>query len=600
MDYFAARPQCGSRPLTGLWAAQIKAALSAFCPPFYGTLAAMADGGKRIEEGNALAPRLLWLVVGRLLAAILLLLLSAMWAQERFGSAASGNALRGALPIFLCVVALTLLYVLGLRFFGRLQYQAGGQLFADVLLVTWLVWVTGDVYSPYVALYVITIAVASIFLGPRGALITSVGCVIAFTGIAMAAVTGYIPPYTQTAIAAPAYKAVETIGINDVAFLVVGLLSARLTERQSRSDVRLIAATQSLASLRALHERIVESIRSGVVTTDLQGRIYTFNAAAEEITGYKAAEVRGQEASIFFGALDNHIEDSMRAAEAGGTSPRFEADCLTPDGLRVRLGFSIFPLFAETGETTGLVITFQDLTEVRALEEISRRQDRLAAVGRVAASIAHEIRNPLAAMRGSIQVLLSEVDGNSEQAELMEIILRESDRLNRIITDYLTYARPRSSTLTSVDVRDLLRETFTLLRHSHEMREDHRLEAELPETQVMAQADAAQLKQVFWNLSRNALQAMPGGGTLSVELRRETGARLSIIFTDTGRGMTPEQVEHLFEPFSSTTGGTGLGLSIVYQIIREHGGTINVRSRQGQGTTITIELPGNKRSELRA
>jgi two-component system sensor histidine kinase PilS (NtrC family) len=558
----------------------------------------MTDDGKRVEERDALAPRLRWLIAGRLFAAILLVLVSALWTQGRFGAAASAGVLRGALPIFLIVVGLSLIYVPALRFFGRLSYQAGAQFFADVLLITWLVWVTGDVYSPYVALYVMTIAVASIFLGPRGALITSVGCVLAFTGIALLAVSGFIPHYTQAAIVVPTYKAVETIGINDVAFLVVGLLSARLAERQTRSDVRLIAATQSLASLRALHERIVESIRSGVITTDLQGRIYTFNAAAEEITGYKAADVRGQDASILFGDLHDHIGDSLQAAETSEPSPRFESDCLTPDGLRLRLGFSIFPLFAESGETTGLVVTFQDLTQVRALEEISRRQDRLAAVGRVAASIAHEIRNPLAAMRGSIQVLRSEVDGDSSQAELMEIILRESDRLNRIITDYLTYARPRASALASVDVGDLLRETFTLLRHSDEMREDHRLEADLPLTPVTASADAAQLKQVFWNLARNALHAMPEGGTLAVELKLETSRRLRIVFTDTGRGMSPEQVERLFEPFSSTTGGTGLGLSIVYQIIREHGGTINVRSREGQGTTITIELPERKRSEV--
>ncbi len=559
----------------------------------------MTDDGKRVEESNALARRLRWLIAGRLFAAILLLLVSALWTQGRFGAAESAGVLRGALPIFLIVVGLSLIYVPALRFFGRLSYQAGAQFFADVLLITWLVWVTGDVYSPYVALYVMTIAVASIFLGPRGALITSVGCVLAFTGIALAAVSGLIPHYTQAAILVPTYKAVETIGINDVAFLVVGLLAARLAEGQTRSDVRLIAATQSLASLRALHERIVESIRSGVVTTDLQGRIFTFNAAAEEITGYKAADVRGQDASILFGDLHDHIGDSMRAAETNEPSPRFESDCLTPDGLRLRLGFSIFPLFAESGETTGLVVTFQDLTQVRALEEISRRQDRLAAVGRVAACIAHEIRNPLAAMRGSIQVLRSEVDGDSSQAELMEIILRESDRLNRIITDYLTYARPRASALASVDVGDLLRETFTLLRHSDEMRENHSLEADLPETPVVAFADAAQLKQVFWNLSRNALHAMPEGGMLNVELKRETSRRLRIVFTDTGQGMTPEQVERLFEPFSSTTGGTGLGLSIVYQIIREHGGTINVRSREGQGTTITIELPSSKMPEVR-
>ena len=159
----------------------------------------------------------------------------------------------------------------------------------------------------------------------------------------------------------------------------------------------------------------------------------------------------------------------MQAAAAGETSPRFESDCLTAEGLRLRLGFSIFPLFAESGETTGLVITFQDLTQVRALEETSRRQDRLAAVGRVAAGIAHEIRNPLAAMRGSIQVLRSEVDGDSSQAELMEIILRESDRLNHIITDLFDLRAPARLDARELDVRELLRETFTLLRHSPEI-----------------------------------------------------------------------------------------------------------------------------------
>jgi len=353
----------------------------------------------------------------------------------------------------------------------------------------------------------------------------------------------------------------------------------------------LIAATQTLASLRALHERIVESIRSGVVTTDLQGRIYTFNTAAQEITGYEQQDVRGQEASILFGDIGEDITQSLQAAEAGEASPRFEANCLTADGLRLRLGFSISPLFAETGETTGIVITFQDLTQIRALEEASRRQDRLAAIGRMAASIAHEIRNPLAAMRGSIQMLRSEMNADSSQAELMEIILRESDRLNRIISDFLNYARPRSIVLAPVDVGELLRETFTLMRHSPELAEQQRLEVNLPDDPLLAEVDAEQLRQVFWNLARNALQAMPSGGRLQAQLKRKAKGRLIIHFVDTGRGMSPAQVENLFEPFSSTTGGSGLGLSIVYQIIRDHGGTINVRSREERGTTITIELP---------
>src|SRR5215210_8837970 len=228
------------------------------------------------------------------------------------------------------------------------------------------------------------------------------------------------------------------------------------------------------------------------------------------------------------------------------------------------------------------------------MEKTSRRQERLSAVGRVAAGIAHEIRNPLAAMRGSIQVLKSDMQ-DPAQAELMDIVLRGSDRLNRIITDFLTYARPRQFSLAETDLREPLRETFALLRHSPELLDGHRLEEELPGEPLVAMADVEGVRQVFWNLARNALKAMPDGGTLRAEMARSAGGSVRITFADTGRGMTPAQVERLFEPFSSsTTGGTGLGLSIVYQIIRDHGGTINVRSRQGHGTTITIELPAKQ------
>jgi two-component system sensor histidine kinase PilS (NtrC family) len=215
----------------------------------------------------------------------------------------------------------------------------------------------------------------------------------------------------------------------------------------------------------------------------------------------------------------------------------------------------------------------------------------MAAVGRMAASIAHEIRNPLAAMRGSIQMLHAEMDADTEQAQLMEIILRESDRLNKIVADYLNYARPRPAELKNVDLNSLVADTFKLLRNSNEIVDGHRLEEDLPGRPTIVTGDPEQLKQVCWNIARNALKAMPEGGTFHVSLGEAGDNRLRLSFVDNGCGMTPEQVEHLFEPFTSTTGGTGLGLSIVYQIIRDHSGTINVRSRQGEGTTITIELP---------
>ena len=539
------------------------------------------------ESGRTAGSKLGWLIAGRLVTALLLSVFGTIWTR----AGESQQSINKSLVLLTIVASLTIAYAILFRISKNILAQARFQLAVDIVLVTWLAWNSGVIQSPYVALYIVIIAISSLFLGPRGALITSVACAVAFTASSLA-ITGVLGPTPATNLVGGSLsQTVQWVGLFDVAFLVVGLLSARLAERQSRSDVRLQAAKQSLANLRALHERIVESIRSGVVTTDLAGRIYTFNAAAEEITRYREETIRGQDASMLFGDLKDHIAQSVRALQNGETSPRFETNCTTAEGMRVRLGFSISPLSTESGETTGTVITFQDLTQVRTLEETSRRQDRLAAIGRMAASIAHEIRNPLAAMRGSIQMLRAEVDSDSSQAELMEIILRESDRLNRIITDFLSYARPRSLIQARVDVGDLLHQTFALLRHSPEIGANQTVTEDLPLEPVFAQADEGQLKQVFWNLARNALQAMPQGGTLRATLEKNSNNRLRIEFSDTGRGMTPDQVEHLFEPFSSTTGGTGLGLSIVYQIIRDHGGTINVRSREGQGTKITVELP---------
>ena len=535
---------------------------------------------------TALHSRLWWLILGRAAASILLLVVSTLW---KVGD--TTQPLRRIVPVLLALAGLSLLYS-ALQFaWNHPRAEAQIQFVADVLIVTWLVSLTGTLHSPYAALYIVVISVSSLFIGPRGALITSIGSAAAFNASTLLALNG-IGPGSDLRLAGPSLaNTIQSMGLSDISFLVVGLLATKLADRQLRADAQLAAATRSLADLRALHERIVESIRSGVVTTDLQGRIYTFNAAAEEITGYKLEDVRSHDASIFFGDMTRKIADSMNAAATGTVSPRFQADCLTPNGLALRLGFTIAPLFAESGETSGLVITFQDLTDVRALEETSRRQDRMAAVGRLAASIAHEIRNPLAAMRGSIQMLRAEMDSESEQAQLMEIILRESDRLNKIVGDYLNYARPKPAELKNVDVCALVHETFKLLRNSVEISDGHKLVEDLPDRPAIVTGDPEQLKQVCWNIARNAFQAMPDGGVFQTKVIEVDGNRLRLSFVDSGRGMTPEQVERLFEPFTSTTGGTGLGLSIVYQIIRDHNGTINVHSRQGQGTTITIELP---------
>ena len=519
------------------------------------------------------------LIIGRLMAIFLLLVAGWFWNSGRLKLSVE-DLPNEFLLVFLICVGLTIVYFFILRLNKNYALQVRIQFSLDALLITWLVWRTGDSTSPYIPLYIILISIAGIFLGRRGTLLTAVLCVGLLTGMAFLIASGTI--YSFSAMP-ETVKTVQIMAFHNVAFLIVGLLAARLADRHASGE-QLKETTETLANLRVLHERIVESIRSGLITTDLQGTIYTFNAAAAEITGFTPKEMIGKTVFSLFGNIEYSIMPSLETAETGTPPLRFETNLTTPEGFTVHVGYSVAPLFSEKSETSGLIITFQDLTQIRSMEESIRRTDRLAAVGRVAAGLAHEIRNPLGAMRGAIQVLQSGAARDSAQSSLMEITLRESDRLNRIITNFLDYARPRAANFTKIDAREALSDTFTLLRHSPDVKENHYLEYNLPAAPVIISADSTQLKQIFWNLARNSIQAMPSGGKLAVTLKILPDKRVRIIFQDTGCGMSAAQVEKLFEPFSdSTTGGTGLGLSIVYQIVRDHGGTINVRSLEGGG-----------------
>lgn len=540
---------------------------------------------KLLAANIGLAQKVQTLIIGRLVAIFILLVSSWIWFS---GSAdfSLQSIPQSTLLVFIISVGLTAVYFFLLRLSSSLNWQVGLQFILDALLITWLVWRTGDLTSPYITLYIVLIAVSSIFLKPLSTIFMAVLCAALFVTLAVISYFGLIDSASH---GQPLAKIAQIVSFHFVAFLVVGLLAARLADRRASGE-QLREATRSLANLRALHERIIESIRSGLITTDLDGNIYTFNAAAEDITGYKRETVRGRSLFSIFGDIRSDFE--LAAREAGETRGRFEADLRTPEGFSVRIGYSVAPLFSEDGEESGYIVTFQDLTEIRSMEESIRRKDRLAAVGRVGAGLAHEIRNPLGAMRGAIQVLQSSMPPNSVQTDLMGIILRESDRLNSIITNFLSYAKPKVGNLTEIDLCDAIRDTAKLLRHGPEISENHVIEEVLPSKPIFVFADQTQLQQVFWNLSRNAIQAMPDGGRLTIRLEQMPGGKVRIEFEDTGCGMSPEQVERLFEPFAtSTTGGTGLGLSIVYQIIRDHNGTISVRSSEGEGTTITIELP---------
>ncbi len=531
------------------------------------------------------------LILGRLVVIFLLLVTTWIWHSGRL-KLSFEDFPQSIFIGFIVSVGLTIVYFFLLRLSSDLSWQIRLQFGLDALLITWLVWRTGDLSSPFIVLYIVLISVSSLYLKPFGTMLMAFVCIVLFTTLTL--VTSLELIETTGLLLSPA-KVAQGISFHVVAFLVVGLLAARLADRRSSGE-SLQEATKKLASLQALHERIIESIRSGLITTDLEGNIYTFNAAAAEITGYSAADMEGQNISRLFGKIDLEIEQSIQAASEGEQLPRFEAHLETPEGFAVRIGYGITQLLSEENEASGLIVTFQDLTEIRSMEESVRRKDRLAAVGRVGAGLAHEIRNPLGAMRGAIQVLEANTPAQSVQADLMGIIMRESDRLNSIITNFLSYARPKVGNFTEIDVSEAIRETITLLRHSPDVSPDHTLQEQLPPQPVFISADTTQIKQIFWNLARNSIQAMKNGGQLTIKLEPLSQSRIRITFEDTGDGMKPDQVEQLFEPFSkSTSGGTGLGLSIVYQIIRDHNGTINVRSIEGEGTTITVELPAENR-----
>jgi two-component system sensor histidine kinase PilS (NtrC family) len=543
---------------------------------------------ERFFQANPkLLQKMLTLIIGRLFVIFVLLGASWIWNSKELNFNLDEFP-QSFFIVFFVAVGLTLLYFAFLQFNKNYRWQIWLQFLIDSALITWLIWETGVITSPYLILYILLIGVAGVFLSSRGTLLIAVICVVQFTTLSILIATsvmtfkGVLPDYL---------KIIQIVGLNDAAFLFVGLLSSRLSARKL-SGAKLKATAKTLANLRMLHERIVESIRSGLITTDLNGSIYTFNSTAQDITGYTEAEMQGKSIFDLFGNIRRPIQVSLEAAEKSENMPRFNIDLVTPDDTNIHIGYSIAPLFLESGEKKGLIITFQDLTDIRTMQENILRKDRLAAVGRVAAGLAHEIRNPLGAMRGAIQVLESSTPPNSSQASLMQIILKESDRLNKIITNFLTYASPRITNFSKVDLRESIEDTFTLLKHSPDVKENHILKAELPDEPIIIDADPTQLKQIFWNLARNAIMAMPDGGNLLISASEMQNKRIRILFEDTGCGMSPKQVEQLFEPFSqSTTGGTGLGLSIVYQIVRDHYGTINVRSTEDKGTTITVELP---------
>jgi two-component system sensor histidine kinase PilS (NtrC family) len=467
------------------------------------------------------------------------------------------------------------------------------QLVGDALVVTAFVRITGGLDSPMSFLYLLPIAVAALLLVRRGGLILAGVCFALYAGLVLHD-AGWVGLGRVAAFPEPSttWRVSYFLIVHAVAFVAVALLASHLSERVRVQTRELDDRQRAVARLQALNENIIESIHSGVITTDLQGRVNFMNRGGAEITGRAQDDVEGTTIEDLFG-LEAGFLAAAREQLAARRRFRFERHYLDPHGARIFLGIAVSTLQDRAEQPLGYIFTFQDLTEVHAVESQMRLKERMEALGQMAAGMAHELRNPLAAISGSVQYLKGDLKPGGETLELMDIILRESQRLDHTIRDFLTFARPGKFSTQRCDLVRLLEDHLKLLRKSREFTGAHRVETRFAAGEVWCHVDANRMKQVFWNLSTNALKAMPRGGGLTISVRVDRARNeLDITFEDEGVGMDERSREGYFQPFRSAfEEGTGLGAAIVYRLVEEHGGRIEIDSVPGRGTTIHIFVP---------
>ncbi|MEQ1870264.1 MAG: ATP-binding protein [Vicinamibacterales bacterium] len=505
-------------------------------------------------------------------------------------------------PFFLLIAftyALTAMSAATLRVVERRRWLIDVQLACDAAIVSAFVYVTGGITSVFSSLYVVPIVAGSLLRHRRGGLIIAAMSAVLFVALVVVqfmAADARLPvswPTPQTGALPTASVAQYIVALNLFGYLGVALLSGVMSESARTAGVRLQRASTEIADLQALNQHVIDSLPSGLMTTDTSQRVVTFNHAAEticDLTFQLAVDRQLVDVLQMPARLVDELNEGLRK----GAARRLEFRYRRADGREIDIGLTATHLETPGGRV-GYLITFQDLTDIKRLERDVRLQQRLAAVGEMAAGIAHEIRNPLASMSGSIQILRQELPLNAEQEQLMDIVLRESERLNTTIRSFLAYARPQRFAVVRFDIRRVLQDTALLLRNSSEVSEMHSIEVDVKGEPLWFEADENQMKQVVWNLATNGVRAMPQGGRLRLAAGYDDRTQqVMLTVQDEGIGIPAEEIDGLFQPFHGTFAkGSGLGLAIVHRIITDYRGEIQVSSRRGSGTLVSVRLPAH-------
>jgi len=458
----------------------------------------------------------------------------------------------------------------------QLSRLAWGQTIFDILLAAVVVQLSGGADSGFAFLYLIAILGAATMGDRRQTWATAGTCAIIYATMGLLQTTGAILPTSSSGEVSTISQTTLwwAIARTNGAMAMIAFLSAHLNNQ-------LLSSVHQIDSLRLLNENIVRSLTSGLLTIDPEGRVLYANPTALEILGINSS-VPDLDCERLLPGVRPHLSNSS------GPENRFELLLPRDDGTDLHLGLNCCPLLDNESRFLGHVINFQDVTEIHEMGRRLRRNERLAAIGGLASSVAHEVRNPLAAISGCAE-LLGRVELGGEDKKLLDIIRRESSRLSTTVHDLLAFTGQKSPEFAVVDLNHCLADIAEAFRSDPAMQEID-LVLELTTTPALARVDPAQFSQVIWNLIRNAAEAMPSG---RLRLSSHHDDQLVCIGVhDSGPGIEASKIERIFEPFFSTKAtGSGIGLALVHRIVQEHEGTIDVRSTEGHGTAFSIQLP---------